>query len=116
MADLYSYDNVVVTRLLEDSVRHLLSEEIKKSVSEVLITKLEEWEESDRGVDVLSNDVSLEVDDDGSDLKIMPFKLVKQIQEQLKITPQCLYQYTLLQTDYYSHLYNYYRQSNSTLY
>ena len=94
MADLYAYDNVVVTRLLEDNVKHLLSEEVKRSVSEVLITKLEQWRKSDRGVEVLNN-VCLDVE---PQLKVMPFSLVRQIQEQLKITPQRLCKHALLET------------------
>ena len=86
MVDLYSFDSILVTPLLEKSVDHLLSEDVRDSVSKKLISELEQWKESDNGRDLQSN---VDLDTEGS--KVMSFDLLKKIQEQLKSNPlgQC---------------------------
>lgn len=86
MVDLYTYDLVSVTPLLEASVNHLLSIGPKYSVSEKLLTELEKW--SKDGVELQPNvQLNTDDDDDDDDVKVMPFELVKKIHEQLKIVP-----------------------------
>ena len=87
MVDLYTYDSIVVTPLLEDTVEHLLSSEVTKSVSAGLITELNLWKKSDRGVDIKDN-VSITDSDDKEGMKMMPFNLVRRISEQIKKSPK----------------------------
>ena len=87
MVDLYTYDSIVVTPLLEDTVEHLLSSEVKKSVSAGLITELNLWKKSDRGVDIKDN-VSITDSNDKEGMKMMPFNLVRRISEQIKKSPK----------------------------
>ena len=83
MADLYTYDNIVVTPLLEESVNHLLSEKVKECISEKLLAELEDWRRFPKPVN--END---DADVEDEQKKVMSFSLVKRIQEQLQITPR----------------------------
>lgn len=82
MADLYTYDLVAVTPLLQASVTHLLSVGPEYSVSENVLAELKKWDKN--GVDIQPN-VELV---SNNEVKAIPFELVKRIQEQLQIAPQ----------------------------
>ena len=81
MVDLYCYDSVTVNSLLEDSVNHLLSSDIRGSISVKLVRELEEWKDSEKGREI---EKCVECEDGK---KLMSFDLVQHIQKQLKETP-----------------------------
>ena len=82
--DLYRYDVVVATALVERAVDHLLGEECRDRIPVKLVRELEQWRESKEGVE-RGECVEVEVatDDEASEFKLVSFDLLRQIQKEL---------------------------------
>ena len=89
-ANLYTYDIVVATELIQTAVDHLLSaastqSDVEKTVPPSLRRELEQWQLSERGVECgggVEMDATV-----ASGRKMMAFETVLLIQKQLKVTP-----------------------------
>lgn len=78
--NLYSYDIVSATEVIQTAVDHLLSKE--KTVPSSLRRELEQWRLSEKGVEC---EEGVEVDASGN--KMIAFETVLRIQKQLAVTP-----------------------------